>query len=284
MEWIEATPSLFNVKINEIVETKIVEEDLTLEENVILQSIKMLNDEFHQKYPALKLSLDNVTKSGLEVPDIIQKSLAVLAGIAHQMSVLGDPPIDKERMQDIFEEMNLAEILRKLCLNLFLVKRKLAHQNSEMGIQNSSGDPYIDALKIMQNKEVKKPDKLEDDIKKIRQKMIQKSFPEIAKNRFEEEANNYLRTNKWSAESSVLWNYLNIIASLPWGISSTDNTDIEKAKAILEATHYGMDDIKQRIMEFLAVAKLKGKNAGKILCFHGAPGVGKTSIAESIAK
>lgn len=68
---------------------------------------------------------------------------------------------------------------------------------------------------------------------------------------------------------------------LPWGIRSEENLDIDSAKKILDEDHYGMDDIKQRILEFIAVSKLKGTTQGKILCFHGPPGVGKTSIGKS---
>lgn len=68
------------------------------------------------------------------------------------------------------------------------------------------------------------------------------------------------------------------MTSLPWGIQSTENLDLDRASAILEEDHYGMDDIKRRILEFIAVSQLKGSTQGKILCFHGPPGVGKTSI------
>lgn len=70
---------------------------------------------------------------------------------------------------------------------------------------------------------------------------------------------------------------------MPWGISSKENLNIERAADILEQDHYGMEDIKRRILEFIAVSQLKGSTQGKILCFHGPPGVGKTSIGKSNA-
>ncbi len=85
-------------------------------------------------------------------------------------------------------------------------------------------------------------------------------------------------------ESNVIRNYLDILTSLPYGISTEENLDIETAKRILNETHYGMEDVKQRILESIAVGKLKGKIQGKIMCFYGAPGVGKTSIGDSIAR
>lgn len=90
--------------------------------------------------------------------------------------------------------------------------------------------------------------------------------------------------DKHSMESNVIRNYLDALTSLPFGISTEENLDIVKAREILNVTHYGMEDIKDRILECIAVGKLRGKVQGKILCFVGPPGVGKTSIGESIAK
>ena len=90
--------------------------------------------------------------------------------------------------------------------------------------------------------------------------------------------------DKHSMESNVIRNYLDMLTSLPYGISTQENLDISEAKKILNETHYGMEDVKQRILECIAVGKLKGKIQGKIICFYGPPGVGKTSIGDSIAR
>lgn len=79
-------------------------------------------------------------------------------------------------------------------------------------------------------------------------------------------------------------NYLDWLTQIPWGKMSGENMDLVKAAAILDEDHYGMKDVKERILEFIAVGILKNKVGGKILCFHGPPGVGKTSIAKSIAR
>ncbi|XP_045898872.1 lon protease homolog, mitochondrial-like [Micropterus dolomieu] len=71
---------------------------------------------------------------------------------------------------------------------------------------------------------------------------------------------------------------------MPWGTNSEENLLLERAKDVLEEDHYGMDDVKKRILEFIAVSQLRGSTQGKILCFYGPPGVGKTSIARSIAR
>ena len=87
-----------------------------------------------------------------------------------------------------------------------------------------------------------------------------------------------------SSEFNVTRNYLDWLTSLPWGVSSDENLDIIRASKILNEDHYGLDDVKKRILEFIAVSQLKGSVQGKILCFNGPPGVGKTSIARSIAR
>lgn len=87
-----------------------------------------------------------------------------------------------------------------------------------------------------------------------------------------------------SSEFNVTRNYLDWLTLLPWGVMSKENLDIERAIEILDNDHYGMEDIKKRILEFIAVSQLKGTTQGKILCFYGPPGVGKTSIARSIAR
>ena len=82
----------------------------------------------------------------------------------------------------------------------------------------------------------------------------------------------------------VTRNYLDWITSVPWGVHSPENFDIPHARQILDDDHYGMKDVKDRILEFLAVGKLRGSVQGKIICLSGPPGVGKTSIGKSIAR
>ena len=85
-------------------------------------------------------------------------------------------------------------------------------------------------------------------------------------------------------EATILRNYLDWVLALPWNELTEDRLDIKEAHDMLEADHYGLEKVKKRILEFLAVRKLTGKNSGSILCLVGPPGVGKTSLATSIAK
>src|SRR6185437_12627068 len=87
-----------------------------------------------------------------------------------------------------------------------------------------------------------------------------------------------------SAEYHVVRTYLEWLASMPWSVTTPDNIDIARARKILDEDHYGLETVKRRIIQFLAVAKLKNDLRGPILCLVGAPGVGKTSLGQSIAR
>lgn len=119
---------------------------------------------------------------------------------------------------------------------------------------------------------------------KYREKLKDKEVPQNVMTVIDEELNKLNFLESHSSEFNVTRNYLDWLTSLPWGVTSEDNLSLDQATKTLEEDHYGMEDIKKRILEFIAVSQLKGSTQGKILCFHGPPGVGKTSIARSIAR
>ena len=98
-----------------------------------------------------------------------------------------------------------------------------------------------------------------------------------------EELQRFLQMDKNSGEMQVTRTYLEYLTKMPYGVRSVENFDLARAREILDEGHYGMEDVKQRILEFIAVGKLHNSVQGKILCFVGPPGVGKTSIGKSIA-
>lgn len=110
------------------------------------------------------------------------------------------------------------------------------------------------------------------------------SAPEKVINKLSNENRKLARLNPSSSDYFIIQNYIEFCLSLPWKINAPVKIDIEKARKILDADHYGMKEVKERILEFLAVRKLSGKAAGSIICLAGAPGVGKTSICKSIAR
>ena len=146
--------------------------------------------------------------------------------------------------------------------------------------QKKVKDIYIQLKNMFEKSTDEKKQQVEIFKKNLKGKKVPKHIQKI----IDEEISKYLLNDKYSMESNVIRNYLEMLTSLPYGITTKENFDLSKAKKVLDETHYGMDDVKERILESIAVSKLKGKSQGKILCFVGPPGVGKTSIGESIAK
>ena len=124
----------------------------------------------------------------------------------------------------------------------------------------------------------------EEDINKIRAKMNNMSLPDNIIKRLNEEIERYSLTSPSSPEVTTIRTYIDWLLSLPWNKESKDNTDIKKIVEVLDATHFGLDSVKKRIVEYIAVKKKTNTSNSPILCLVGPPGVGKTSLASSIAK
>lgn len=126
--------------------------------------------------------------------------------------------------------------------------------------------------------------KKETDIDVLRKKIKEAKMPKIVEEKAYNELNRYMSTPSTSPESGIIRTYLDFLIALPWNTQSVDSDDIKKAKKILDEDHYGLDKVKERILEYLAVKIMTQKNPQAILCLVGPPGVGKTSLAKSIAR
>jgi len=124
----------------------------------------------------------------------------------------------------------------------------------------------------------------DDEIEELRKKGADKLWSDAVAETFEKELRKAERLNPQSPDFSVQMQYLRTILDLPWGVYSQDNFDLKGAKEILDREHYGLDRVKERILEHLAVLKLKGDMKSPILCLYGPPGVGKTSLGRSVAE
>ena len=193
-------------------------------------------------------------------------------------------------LQQVLEEK---DILKRLYLSLNLLKKE--HELSKLQakirieVEEKVRQQHRRYLLHEQLKVIKKELGLEKEDKdaieeKFRARIKDLEVPKPVMTVIDEELSKLSLLDNHSSEFSVTRNYLDWLTSLPWGKNTEDNLEIRRAKQILEEDHYGMKDIKKRILEFIAISQLKGRAQGKILCFHGPPGVGKTSIAKSIAK
>ncbi|TLU89523.1 endopeptidase La [Dyadobacter sediminis] len=127
-------------------------------------------------------------------------------------------------------------------------------------------------------------DSPERDLDEIRLKASQKKWTDAVRMHFDKELNKLQRINPMAPEYPVTMNYLETLVDLPWGQYTKDNFDLVRAQKVLDADHFGLEKVKERIIEYLAVLKLKGNLKAPILCLYGPPGVGKTSLGKSIAK
>lgn len=124
----------------------------------------------------------------------------------------------------------------------------------------------------------------EQDVERMRERAKKKKWSKKVDEMFQKELNRLQRSNPQGAEYTVQLNYLELLLDLPWDEYTIDNLDLKRAEKVLERDHYGLEKVKKRILEYLAVLKLKKDMKSPILCFYGPPGVGKTSLGKSIAE
>ena len=123
-----------------------------------------------------------------------------------------------------------------------------------------------------------------EDVDALRKAAEGKNWPDYVAETFEKEIHKMEKTNPSSPDYNVIYSYLQFMVDLPWSETTEDNLDLKHAQEVLDADHYGLEKVKERIIEYLAVLKLKGDMKSPILCLYGPPGVGKTSLGKSIAK
>ena len=194
--------------------------------------------------PAEKQSL-------LEVGDIYKRAEKLLAILANQVQML---ELKNEIQIKVKKELDKQQ------------KEYLLHQQMKTIQQELGGGPA------------------EQEIKELEARAKEKKWNESAGKHFEKELNKLQHLNPASAEFSVQLNYLHTMLDLPWGEYTTDNFDLKRAQKILDEDHFGLEKVKERIIEHLAVLKLKGDLKAPILCLYGPPGVGKTSLGKSVAR
>ena len=151
-------------------------------------------------------------------------------------------------------------------------------------INESQKEFYLrEKMKAIQN-ELGDKAKKESDIEKLRKQIKEAKMPKTVEDKAFHELNRYVSTPSTSPESGIIRTYLDFLIALPWNKYSVDSDDILKAKQILDEDHYGLEKVKDRILEYLAVKIMTKQNPQAILCLVGPPGVGKTSLAKSIAR
>ncbi|GAB7140533.1 endopeptidase La [Deferribacterales bacterium RsTz2092] len=240
--------------------------------------------------PALERALDDYAKIRNDLsPDLINtvlksgeidKLLYILADStsarAEEKQLVLDEDSLRERIDTVVGLMLIDVEIMKLDENIRArVKEQMVKTNRDFHLSEQ--------LKAIQQ-ELGKNDDFKADIDGIEQKLSELNMPEEVKDKAERELRKMKVMAPMSAESSVVRNYLDWLVSIPWGEYTEDNLNLDNAEDVLNRDHYGLEKPKERILEYLAVRKLAQNMKGPIVCFVGPPGVGKTSLAKSIAQ
>ena len=195
----------------------------------------------------------------------------------------------KEELQEVLTSSPVLERMKKV---IVLIKKELEVAKLQSKIRKQVEEKMSDQqrkfflreqLKIIQQELGLAKDDRTADVERFQERLAKRQVPEAALKRIEDELEKLSILESGSPEYAVTRNYLDTITDLPWGIHSKDKLDLEHARRVLDRDHDSLEDVKDRIIEFLAVGALKGEVAGSILLLAGPPGVGKTSIGRSVA-
>jgi ATP-dependent Lon protease len=196
----------------------------------------------------------------------------------------------KEKLQEVIEAFNLRKRMQKV---LVLIKKELEVAKLQTQIREKVEEKMTqqqrefflrEQLRAIQKELGIAKDDRTADIDLYRERLEKLTLPAHAQKKIDEEMNKLSGLEHGSPEYTVTRNYLDWLSSLPWGKFTKDKLDLVRARKILDQDHDGLDDVKERIIEFLAVGAMKGEVAGSILLLVGPPGVGKTSIGKSVAR
>jgi ATP-dependent Lon protease len=194
-----------------------------------------------------------------------------------------------EEKQELLEEVNVSKRLRRLTelmsreLEVLELGSRIQDQvQSEM--DKSQREYFLrQQLKAIQD-ELGETDETQAEANELRRRIDEANLPEEVDKQARRELDRLAKLPSAAAEYGVIRAYLDWILSLPWSVTTEDHLDIKHAREVLDEDHYDLEDVKDRILEFLAVQKLRSEVSGPILCFAGPPGVGKTSLGKSIAR
>ncbi|MEO7316827.1 MAG: endopeptidase La [Ginsengibacter sp.] len=260
----------FKAKITVLIDEGIKDDE---DFDVMVSSIKELSGQIIQLSPNLP-SEANILLRNIENPAFL---------IHFVSSNLNTNIVDKQKLLEIDNVKERAEVLMSLLqteLQYAELKNKVTNKTrSELDKQQKD---YFLQQQMKAIKEELGSDNVAE-VKEMQKKAEAKKWPLAAKEAFNKGAEKLERMHPSTPDYSVIYNHLDLMLDLPWEEYTKDSYDLKKAKKVLDNDHYGMDKIKERIIEYLAVLKLKGDMKSPILCFVGPPGIGKTSLGKSIA-
>lgn len=261
--------------VHKIETEKVVAEDKMYEEALVRRLISTFEEYayFLPKLPPDIIVGVSVRKEASEITDYI----------------LSNIPLEYSSKQSLLEELNPLKRAERLCviltreIELLAIEEEINEKVQEQ-MEENQRDYYLrEQIKAI-SEELNEGDGAISEAESYKEKIKAIGFSEDTEKKLLKECDRMMKMQSSSPESAVIRNYLDKVVSLPWNVFTDDNLDIENAMSILDEDHYGLRDVKDRIIEFLAVRKINPDIKGQIICLAGPPGVGKTSIAKSLAR
>jgi len=265
-------------------------------DNYFLADVEVLDDEVGKEREmeilirSLKSQFEQYVKLNRRIPsEILASVLAIEDGARLSDTISAHLSIKIEERQKLLEMTNLLKRLEKLVgimeseIDLLQVEKKLRGQVKRQ-MEKTQREYYLNEQMKAIQKELGELEEVPNELESLTKKLKESTMSDEARAKCQSELNKLRMMSPMSAEATVSRNYLDCMLNLPWKKHSKLEVSLAEAEKILEAEHYGLKEVKERILEYLAVQKRVKKLKGPILCLVGPPGVGKTSLGESIAK
>src|SRR5712691_11992351 len=239
---------------------------------------------------AVKATFDNYVRVTEKISPETATSIASVDDPAYLADKLvGHLGIKPEDKQSLLECANPAERLERILgymrseLEILEVEKRIRSRVKQQ-VEKTQKEYYLNEQMRAIQKELGEKDEFKNEVQELEEKIKSKKMTAEAKDKVDKELKKLKMMSPMSAEATVVRNYIDWIISLPWAEYTEDKLDINEAERVLEEDHFGLEKVKERILEYLAVQSLVGKIKGPILCLVGPPGVGKTSLGRSIAR
>ncbi|MBU3676945.1 MAG: AAA family ATPase, partial [Chitinophagaceae bacterium] len=250
--------------------------------------VPVMDDEFQALVASVRDMAEQIMRKSSNVPPeagIILKNIENISFLNHFIaSNLNCETRDKQALLEEHDfKLRTENLLRLLHVELQHVDLKNKITNKTKGELDKQQREYFLNQQLKAIKDELGGDTNDREIRDMKKRAEEKKWPEAAKDMFQKGIERLERMHPSTPDYSITFNHLDLMLDLPWQEYTEDVYDIQKARKVLDHDHYGMDKIKDRILEYLAVLKLKGDMKSPILCFIGPPGIGKTSLGKSIA-
>ncbi len=271
--------------------------EMTQTDPFMRASVEILKEQkFDTKNKELNMMFKNIKDLALQIikdsPNIPSEAQFAIKNIDSPTFLVNfissNMNADVSKKQDMLEEMEIKSRVMKVLEHLsmesqMLEMRNEIHNKVRKDLDKQQREYFLhQQMRTIQDELGDNPQ--EQDVRDFRERAKTKKWTKEVGTLFQKELDKLQRMNPQGAEYTVQLNYIDTMIELPWNEYSKDNLDLKRSRKILERDHFGLEKVKERIMEYLAVLKIKGNMKSPILCFYGPPGVGKTSLGKSIAE